>query len=55
MGLTNVTLPYVIKLANKGWEDACAHAAPLAKGLNIVKGNIVYKEIVEAFDLELQA
>jgi alanine dehydrogenase len=36
MGLTNVTLPYVIKLANEGWEKACESSAPLAKGLNIV-------------------
>jgi len=54
MGLTNVTLPYVIKLANDGWEKACKNSAPLAKGLNIVKGKIVYKEIAEAFDMSLE-
>ena len=54
MGLTNVTLPYVIKLANEGWEKACESSAPLAKGLNIVKGKIVYKEIAEAFNMELE-
>ncbi|MFV9549831.1 alanine dehydrogenase [Algibacter sp. PT7-4] len=53
MGLTNVTLPYVIKLANEGWEKACNNNASLAKGLNIVKGKIVYKEIAEAFDMEV--
>ncbi|WP_396602901.1 alanine dehydrogenase [Algibacter sp. R77976] len=53
MGLTNVTLPYVIKLANEGWEKACDNNASLAKGLNIVKGEIVYKEIAEAFDMEM--
>lgn len=53
MGLTNVTLPYVIKLANDGWEKACECNASLAKGLNIVKGEIVYKEIAEAFDMEM--
>lgn len=53
MGLTNVTLPYVIKLANEGWEKACDNNASLAKGLNIVKGKIVYKEIAEAFDMEM--
>ncbi|UKM65900.1 alanine dehydrogenase [Flavobacteriaceae bacterium GSB9] len=52
MALTNVTLPYVTKLANQGWEKACEENASLAKGLNIVKGDIVYKEIAEAFDLE---
>ena len=53
VGLTNVTLPYVIKLANDGWEKACENNASLSKGLNIVKGKIVYKEIAEAFDLEM--
>ncbi len=51
MALTNVTLPYVIKLANEGWQEACNNSAPLAKGLNIVNGKIVYKEIAEAFDM----
>ncbi|PWH83619.1 alanine dehydrogenase [Algibacter marinivivus] len=53
VGLTNVTLPYVIKLANDGWEKACDNNASLAKGLNIVKGKIVYKEIAEAFDMQM--
>lgn len=55
VALTNVTLPYVIKLANEGWRAACNNSAPLAKGLNIVNGNIVYKEIAEAFQLEFSA
>jgi len=54
MALTNVTLPYVVKLANQGWEKACGNSASLAKGLNIVKGKIVYKEIAEAFGLECE-
>ncbi|WP_298365369.1 alanine dehydrogenase [uncultured Lutibacter sp.] len=45
IALTNVTLPYVLQIANKGWEKACDENAPLKKGLNIVKGEIVYKEI----------
>lgn len=55
VALTNVTLPYVIKLANEGWRAACNNSAPLAKGLNIVNGDIVYKEIAEAFQLEFSA
>jgi alanine dehydrogenase len=51
IALTNVTLPYIINLANKGWEEACATDASLEKGLNIIKGKIVYKEISEAFEL----
>ncbi|WP_026754709.1 alanine dehydrogenase [Sediminibacter sp. Hel_I_10] len=49
LALTNVTLPYVLKLANKGWEAACEADATLAKGLNIVHGDIVYDGIAEAF------
>ena len=49
LALTNVTLPYVLKLADKGWEKACAEDATLQKGLNIVKGEIVYDEILDAF------
>lgn len=49
LALTNVTLPYVLKLANMGWEEACRSDASLAQGLNIVKGEIVMEEIKEAF------
>ena len=52
IALTNVTLLYVLKLADKGWKEACDTDASLAKGLNIVNGKIVYKVISEAFDLE---
>jgi alanine dehydrogenase len=54
IALTNVTLPYVIKLANDGWKKACENSAPIAKGLNIVNGKIVYREIAEAFNLEFE-
>lgn len=49
MALTNVTLPYALKLANLGWETACKQDACLKKGLNIVSGKVVYEEIIEAF------
>mgnify|MGYP005988150863 CR=1 FL=1 len=53
MALTNVTLPFVLNLANKGWEKACAEDKNLSKGLNIIKGEVVYKEINEAFNLKI--
>lgn len=52
LGLTNVTLPYAVALANKGWEQALKDDAELLKGLNIVEGTIVYKDVAEAFGLE---
>ena len=49
VALTNVTLPYVIKLANKGWELATETDPGLKKGLNIVYSEVVYDEITHAF------
>ena len=51
IGLTNATLPYVLQLANKGWEKACAENVELQKGLNIVQGKILYKPVADAFGL----
>ncbi|MCP9199550.1 alanine dehydrogenase [Gramella sp. GC03-9] len=50
IALTNVTLPYVLSLAENGWENACGKDPSLAKGVNIVKGKIVYEPILKAFD-----
>jgi len=54
VALTNVTLPYVLKLANLGWEKATDSDQSLKKGLNIIKGEVVYKEIIEAFGWEAE-
>ncbi len=52
LGLTNVTLPYAVQIANKGWKKALNDDAELKKGLNIADGKIVYKDVASAFDLE---
>lgn len=52
LALTNATLPYAIKLANKGWEKACAEDAGLKLGLNIIDGKAVYPAVAEAFGME---
>ncbi|WP_236974454.1 alanine dehydrogenase [Membranihabitans maritimus] len=54
IALTNATLPYGLLLADKGWKEACRLRKDLLSGLNIVKGNIVYKGVAEAFDLPLE-
>lgn len=51
LALTNATLPNAIKLADKGWEKACAEDEALCKGLNVVDGKIVYPAVAEAFGL----
>lgn len=54
LALTNVTLPYVLRLAKHGWKKACDLDKTLSKGLNIVKGDIVYPEIAEAFNWDVK-
>ena len=49
--LTNATLPYIIELANRGWKEACARDAALAKGLNAHEGQLTYASVAEAHGL----
>jgi alanine dehydrogenase len=51
VALTNATLPYAIQLANKGWKKACKENNELKLGLNVVRGEVVYEAVAEAFDL----
>jgi alanine dehydrogenase len=51
LALTNATLPYAVKLANHGWQEACRRDGALKLGLNIVNGKIVYAGVAEAFGL----
>lgn len=51
LALTNATLPYVIRLADKGWKTACEEDAGLKLGLNIIEGKVVYPAVAEAFGL----
>lgn len=47
--LTNATLPYVLQLAEKGYERALEENPLLADGLNVDKGKIIYSVVAEAF------
>jgi alanine dehydrogenase len=46
--LTNVTLPYLEAIANKGFRAAVDEDAALAKGVNVVGGKITYAAVAEA-------
>ncbi|HGJ65242.1 TPA: alanine dehydrogenase [bacterium] len=50
--LTNVTLPYILQLANKGWKRAMKENKALLKGLNIAYGKITFKAIADGLNLE---
>ncbi len=49
--LTANTLPYVIAVAEKGWNKAAADDPALAKGINLVEGHLTHKGVADAFDL----
>ena len=51
LALTNSTLPYAIQLANKGWKKACQDNKELALGLNVIKGDIVYEAVSQAWGM----
>lgn len=49
--LSNATLPYVLLLANKGFQEAVRADPGLAKGVNVYKGHITYPAVAETFGL----
>lgn len=51
--LTNVTLPYAVALANKGWKQALKDDKALALGLNTHAGKVTYPAVAQAFGYEL--
>ncbi|MBM7572865.1 alanine dehydrogenase [Aquibacillus albus] len=52
MGLTNVTIPYALQLANKGYQKACLEHPSLLKGINTLNGYVTYQAVAEAQQLE---
>ena len=54
LALTNATLPYALQLADKGWRKACADNEELRKGLNVVGGKVVYRQVAEAWGLPFE-
>lgn len=52
LALTNATLPFVLELAARGWKDACRQRPALARGLNVVGGEIVHPGVASAAGLD---
>ena len=50
--LTNVTLPYAVALANKGWQRACKDDRSLALGLNTHDGHLTNAPVGEAVGID---
>ena len=49
--LTNATLPYVLKLADQGWQAACKADPALAKGLSTHEGRLLSEQVARDLDL----
>ncbi|WP_428911326.1 alanine dehydrogenase [Niallia sp. Krafla_26] len=52
IALTNVTVPYGLQIANKGYKQACLDDDVLRKGLHTLNGVITYKAVAEAFGFD---
>ena len=52
LALTNATLSFALAIADRGWQEACKDDARLARGLNIVDGDVVYEAVARTFDLK---
>jgi alanine dehydrogenase len=50
--LTNVTLPYALELADRGWREAMRADAALALGLNVHDGRVVSAPVADAHGLD---
>ena len=51
--LTNVTLPYAVALANKGWKKALSDDRALALGLNVHNHQVTYAAVAESWSYPL--
>ena len=54
IALCNATLPYAIKIANKGYEKAAAEDPGLAEGINMVRGRVTNQAVAEAVHMQYQ-
>lgn len=50
--LCNVTLPWVIQIAEQGIEPAAAGLPPLARAINLHAGEVTNRPVAETFELE---
>lgn len=46
--LTNVTVPYAVQIANKGYKKACLENEALLKGLNTLGGFVTFEAVAKA-------
>ena len=47
--LNKATLPYLVRLANKGYQKALKEDKNFLAGLNVCKGKVTYKAVADIF------
>lgn len=52
--LCNATLPYVLDLASRGWQEAARYRPSVASAVNVTQGTITNEAVAQAFGLEYQ-
>jgi alanine dehydrogenase len=55
LALTNVTMPYALQLANLGPIQAISTNEALAKGVNVIKGQVTYEAVANSLDVPYTA
>jgi alanine dehydrogenase len=53
--LNNATLPYILKLADKGWKQALVEDTGFRNGLNVANGKITHASVADALGKEFFA
>ena len=49
LALNKATIPFLSKLADKGYEKALKEDKNFLAGLNIFKGQVIYKAVADTF------
>jgi alanine dehydrogenase len=49
LALNKATIPFLIKLADKGYEKALKEDKNFLAGLNVFKGEVTYKAVADTF------
>jgi alanine dehydrogenase len=55
LALTNATFPYLLEIANKGFEGACQEHPAIREGVNTYQGHVTYPGVAESQGREWEA
>ncbi|MEK6216632.1 MAG: alanine dehydrogenase [Boseongicola sp.] len=53
IALTNATMPFLLALADKGWQQACTEDPHLLEGLNVHAGKLTYFAVGKALGIDV--